>query len=215
MVDEDEPAFEVKARYREADDAARRRMYRRPIGDRHVDAIVRRARLAVKDALAAEDAADRPVGGPDELLREPIAIRVGLARRRLAHRLFMDAREFFRRRIDLLRGQTVDRLNVPLPRRDVDRLAQGLCVAGRRDFECGFCRRFAIEAEDEFTRRRNHDGLAVERERRAGNCLADDQPTLFGAALKVEDRFPVPADDVAELRPAYTRRRWWRRRLRR
>ena len=79
VINEHEPALEIHIRLGERDDPAGRGMNWRALRGRNINAVMRRARLAVQDALAAEDTANRALGGPDEIFREPGALGVGFA----------------------------------------------------------------------------------------------------------------------------------------
>src|SRR5258708_31323506 len=108
---------------------------------------MRRARLAVENALAAIDAADRPVRRPDHR-RDEIAPRAGdVAQRPDLRRLAPDARELDRiGRYRVLR-HAVDALNVELALLDGE--PPLLVCAVRRDYGRHGLRRIAAETENE------------------------------------------------------------------
>src|SRR6266851_5586164 len=175
VIDEDGVAGKEKLRGETYDAAAGgddRRACRR--GD--VDPHMRRPRLAVEDALAAIDAADRPDRRPGHRLREERLGAGDLTQRADLARLAADTLEQDGVGRHRLLRQTVDALNI------VDALFDGeaplLMAAIGQGQGDDRRRRIAAEANDEATVGRNRHRAPVERHRGAGHDAAKHHAAL-------------------------------------
>jgi len=167
---------------------------RRAARRRDIDTAMRRAGLAVEDALAAIDAGDRTGRRPMQRLLEERQVGVGGARARDHRALALDALERDRIGRYLLLGQPVDALHIVVSRlnREIAMLAAAI---GEGDFERGVIGRVAAEAEDEPAIGRDAHGAAVEHHLRAGIGLAAHQTALLDGAIEGQRSRPRRSGD--------------------
>ncbi len=165
VIEQRRAAGEIEIWLRERDRAVGRRMDRRAFGCRDIDAEMRRHRLAVVDALAAESAAQDSLRRPVEVLCEGGGVGVALARF-ANHRIFArDAlQHLFRRRDEFLR-QTVDLLDVVVARdrKDAQMLDEAVGIVG---LDIGHVHLIVAQAERKQTCCRDADGLSIQLQER-------------------------------------------------
>ena len=179
VVEHDQLAEEVELG-RQRDPARAGGQHRRADRPRHVQPVMRLARLSVQDALAAVDAANAPAGRPAQPVGEVVARGVGAAGPGQDLAFAADALQRRGVRRHLARRQAGDALHIPRPRGHRD-LARGAAHG-----EAGARAVVAPEAEREGTTRRDADGLPVQRKALPGGALADQQRPLRRRAAPAE-----------------------------
>ena len=148
VIDHHGAAGEIQVRLGQRHDPARDRFDRRACRRRDVEAAMRRARLAVQDALAAIDARDRPERRPRHLLSEAETVAVACLGRLDQLGVGLDPGEVLLARRHLARRQPVDPLDLVCPRRNFQR-PPVLVPIGMVHHQLRLRSRIAAEAEHE------------------------------------------------------------------
>src|SRR5262245_48480544 len=177
VVDDDGAAGEEKVRVGQGDDAAGRRLEVGTAGRGDIDAEMRAARLAVEDALAAVDAADRAERRPVERLEGIGQVGVAGAGGVDADLLGLDTLQLLGVRLDLVLGQVVDALDVVFALSDHEFLNLGLSV-GVGDGDSCVGPLIAAEGQHEPAIASDRHALLVECDAAAGVGAAEGEPTL-------------------------------------
>ena len=209
VVEHDQLAEEEEIGRRASPARRPRRWIGVPAGHRDVEPVMRLARLAVQDALAAEDAADAPARRPDEALGE-----VGQrAVRRRARRPSRSRSRWMRRSasasgVTCAGGRPVMCCTSHCaPARSTARCVSGR-AAGRRDGQRRLRPMVAAEAEGEVAAAADAQRAAIQRQPRARRGAADDEAALRQARRgdrRGRGRAPR-ARAAARARPSQQRR---------
>ena len=119
VIERDQATVEIGIRMRQRDDTIGRGQYRGAGRSGDIDTVMRSSGLAIQDTLAAVDAGYSSNRRPDEAGFVIRALIIELACLLDQPGFGVNALQIFFVRCDLARGQTIDALNVVLPRLDV------------------------------------------------------------------------------------------------